>query len=245
MLRFKGGPGKAPRVGQEGRQWAGRDSYTSTEAASEDGEEDEGEGCQPEGSNAYRRDCAWGLLLERARYDFQRSMGTQPSGEESPIKAQPSRASASKEEENDGDGQSLLETILERVDRSRMAEEFLDAFHAVQRRGTVHRGGMVGMLRHWKKLSDLSGQDLTLGVGAAIAKAFHVEQWELRYRRRNKVINRSESSAGNVSLGSTPTSNSSQGQLSSKRFLTAVKEGPRGLLLEELMAVEAGAARLK
>ncbi|TFJ83245.1 hypothetical protein NSK_005461 [Nannochloropsis salina CCMP1776] len=243
-LPRRGGPGKAPRVGEEGRQWAGRDSYTSTEAASEDGEEDESEGCQPEGSNAYRRDSAWGLLLERAHYDFQRSMGTQPSGEESPIKAQPSRASASKEEENDGDGQSLLETILERVDRSRMAEEFLNAFHAVQRRGRVHREGMVGMLRHWKKLSDLAGQDLTLGVGAAIAKASHVEEWEIRYRRINEV-NRSESWARDASLGSTPTSNFFQGRLSSKRFLTAVKEGPRGLLLEELMAVEAGAARLK
>ncbi|EWM20491.1 hypothetical protein Naga_100382g3 [Nannochloropsis gaditana] len=172
-------------------------------------------------------------------------METQALEEELLTKGQTSGASASEEEEGDGKGQSLLGTILERVDRPRMAEQFLDAFHAVQRRGKIHREGMVGMLRHWKKLSDLAGEDLTLGIGAAIANALKVEAWELQYRGGD-TVKRSESWTGDSSLGIIHTPNSFQGRLSSKRFPTTVEEGPMGLLLEEeLAAVEAGAARLK
>ncbi|TFJ82888.1 hypothetical protein NSK_005804 [Nannochloropsis salina CCMP1776] len=240
-----GGQGKALREDEGDTQCTGRDSYTSTEADSEDGEEDAGEGWRSKETKAYLWNSAWGLLLERARLDFQRSMETQALEEELLTKGQTSGASASEEEEGDRNGQSLLGTILERIDRPRMAEQFLDAFYAVQRRGKIHREGMVGMLRHWKKLSDLAGQDLTLGVGAAIANALKVKAWELRYREGDTVKG-SGSWTGHSSLGSIHTPNSFQGRLSSKRLPTAVEEGPMGLLLEEeRAAVEAGAARLK
>ena len=45
-----GGHGKVPRTGEDGRQWTEKGSYTSTEADSEDGEKDAGEGWRPKGT---------------------------------------------------------------------------------------------------------------------------------------------------------------------------------------------------
>jgi len=139
--------------------------------------------------------------------------------------------------------QTMLHTILERVDRPRMAVWLLEAFTAMQKEGKFNVEGMKNVVRYWEKLSSLCGRELTQGMARVFASMLDVKL----YNQKEEILVRCENHAhfSDRARHDPFPSHCSSAEFTRRKDIALSVKSRAVHFAEEFKAMEEGSERLK